>query len=205
VRFRLLALALATALPVVSSAQEATAARTWAVSAEAYQYFHPDGNFLLPILRADRGALHLEARWHYEDAQTLSAWAGWNWETGETVELALTPMIGVAMGRTNGIAPGLELSLAWKALEFYSENEYLVDFQGRDNNFFYSWSELSWWATDWLRAGVSGQRTRIYDTEREIDHGLLLGLQRGRAGASFYGFNIGGDSPFLMVGLSWEF
>ena len=204
-RSRLLAAALIGSLPLTASAQETTAARTWTVAAEAYQYFHPDGNFLLPILRADRGALHLEARWHYEDAKTLSAWAGWTWETGETVALSVTPMLGVVMGRTNGIAPGLEMSLTWKALEFYSENEYVVDFGGRENNFFYSWSELSWWATDWLRAGVSGQRTRIYDMEREIDHGLLVGLQRGRAGATVYGFNIGGDAPFMMLGLSWEF
>ena len=76
-RARLLAATLLAVLPLAAPAQEATGTPTWSVAAEAYQYFHPDGNFLLPILRADRGPLHLEARWHYEDAKTLSAWAGW--------------------------------------------------------------------------------------------------------------------------------
>jgi hypothetical protein len=32
------------------------------------------------------------------------------------------------------------------------------------------------WPTEWLRAGVVTQRTRVYKTERDIQRGLLLGF-----------------------------
>ena len=37
-------------------------------------------------------------------------------------------MAGAVFGRTNGVAPGLELTLSWKSVELYSENEYVFGF-----------------------------------------------------------------------------
>jgi hypothetical protein len=82
---------------------------------------------VLPILSADRGAVHLEGRHQHEDRDTFSAWGGWNLSAGKRLPLELVPMVGVIMGQTKGVAPGLELTLSRKSLELYSENEYVFD------------------------------------------------------------------------------
>ena len=36
-------------------------------------------------------------------------------------------MAGVVVGRTDGLAPGLELTLSWPRFELYAESEYVLD------------------------------------------------------------------------------
>src|SRR4030095_2034127 len=113
---------------------------------------------LTPIVYADRGALHLEARYNYEDLETASLFAGWTFEPDLGQEAgraaALTPMLGAVAGQTDGIAPGLELDVGWRRIAWYAEMEYLFDAHDRDDDFFYEWSTLMYGFTDWLSAGI---------------------------------------------------
>ena len=98
--------------------------KAWSFSASAYTYFvHDDSNYAQPTFTADRGWLHLEARYNYEAIDTRSAWVGYNLSGGEKLEWELTPMLGGVFGDTTGIAPGYKGSLSWKKLELYSEGE----------------------------------------------------------------------------------
>jgi hypothetical protein len=104
----------------------------------------PDsGNYLQPTFTADRGWLHLEARYNYESLDTGSAWLGYNFSGGETLAWEFTPMIGGVFGDTHGIAPGYKGSLSWRKLELYSEGEYVFDTAIPRDSFFYNWSELT--------------------------------------------------------------
>jgi hypothetical protein len=180
------------------------AAPPWSGSLEAYAYLLQDDPFVLPIARADRGSLHLEARYQYEDRETFSAWAGWGFGTGTTVRLEAVPMAGVIVGLTKGFAPGLEASLTWASLELYSECEYVFDVEGEDD-YFYNWSQLSWQARPWLACGASIQRTRMYQSELAIERGVFAAASRGRAEFSVYGFNLDGDEPFAIIALGVTF
>ena len=40
----------------------------------------------------------------YEDRETFSAWAGWNFATGTELELSVVPMVGAVLGQTQGWA-----------------------------------------------------------------------------------------------------
>jgi hypothetical protein len=111
-------------------------------------------------------------------------------------------MAGAIVGETDGVAPGLELTLAWRRLEFYSEGEYVFNAEGRDGDFAYNWSELRWQARPWLGVGLSAQRTREHRSERTIDRGLLAAVSRGRAELSFHWFNFEEGSRFAILGLS---
>jgi len=179
--------------------------RSWSGNLQTNLYLQEDDDFLMPILRADRGSLHLEGRFQYEDRQTGSAWVGWSFATGKTLRLELVPMAGVIFGRTNGLAPGLELTLAWRSLELYSEGEYVVDFEGAEGDYFYNWSELSWQALPWLRLGLATQRTRMYRSELEIERGVFAALSKGSVEVSLYGFNLDGEAPFVVVALGIDF
>jgi hypothetical protein len=58
--------------------------KAWSFSASAYTYFVPDDrDFVQPTFTADRGWLHLEARYNYEALDTGSAWVGYNFSGGD--------------------------------------------------------------------------------------------------------------------------
>jgi hypothetical protein len=179
--------------------------KKWNFSADANFYFIPDDFFVLPVLKADKNKLHLEARYNYEDRETVSVWAGYNFVGGEKIEYTITPMIGGVAGLSNGIAPGLEFTFTHKGFEWYAESEYLFDFETKDNNFYYMWSDLTYSPNDWLWFGISGQRTRLYKTDLDIQRGLLIGGGYKSLELTGYLYNLGFDDPFVLLTLSASF
>jgi len=179
---------------------------TWEVSGSASAYFLPDDeNFTIPIVIADRGRLHLEARYNYEALETGSLWAGLNLEWGDEVTLAFTPMLGYAFGDAEGILPGFEATLSYGSFELYSEFEYFIDPDDSYENFLYNWSELSWEPGHGFRVGLTTQRTRVYDTERSIQRALLLGYSVADWSFTAHLFNPGDDDHFVVFAVGVSF
>ena len=193
---------------VVTALYEASAqsdSSQWNFNADVNFYLIPDDFFVLPVFRADRNKLHLEVRYNYEDRETFSGWIGYNFTGGKTVEYTITPMAGGVVGNSDGFAAGLEMTFIYKNFELYSESENFFDFESRDNNYFYNWTDLTYSPTDWLWLGISGQRTRLYQTDLDIQRGLLLGAALKNWELSTYFYNIGFDDPFFIVTLSVGF
>jgi hypothetical protein len=185
--------------------QDGGAAQAWAFGVTTFAFFLPDEpDYLQPTVTADRGPLHLESRYAYEDRDTFSLFAGWNVTMGKAPTLELTPMVGVVAGRTDGIAPGLELTLSWGPVELHSESEYVLAFGGAGSSFFYAWSEMGLRPVAWLRAGLAAQRTRRIHSPRELSFGPMLGVTIGKLEATLYVLDRGSGSRFvaLSVGLS---
>lgn len=178
---------------------------TWNFNAEANFYFFSDDFVLLPVFRADKKALHLEARYNYEDLETFSAWVGYNFNGGKKLEYTFTPMIGGVVGLTKGIATGIEMALVYKGFELYSEAEYLFDSESTENNFFYNWTDFTYAPKDWLWFGISGQRTRLYQTNLEVQRGLLMGGALKNWELNSYLYNLGFDDPFVLLSVSVSF
>jgi hypothetical protein len=201
---------ISTALLIISwavafSQNEEAPERKWNFGADMNMYFLP-GEFIgLPVFRADNNKLHLEARYNYEDLETFSGWVGYNFMGGNTVEYFITPMIGGVVGLTNGIAPGLLFTLTYNRVELYSESEYLFSVNSREDNFFYMWTDFTWSPKDWLWVGLSGQRTRLYQTDVELQKGLLVGAGLKNWELTTYVYNVVFDDPFLLVTLSVSF
>jgi hypothetical protein len=185
--------------PLAVDAQPAEA-EVWEFSGTVL-YSDPPGSEdrLTPILYADRGPLHLELRYNYEDLETASLFAGWTFETGEEVEVSLTPMLGAVAGRTDGIAPGLEFDVSWRKLSWYAESEYLLDLEDGDDDYFYSWSTLTYGVTDWLDAGLVIERTKLVDTDLSVQRGLALEFTHANVGLSLYAYNLGSDDDSYAV------
>ena len=104
-------------------------------------------------------------------------------------------MLGGVFGNTTGIAPGYKGSLNWWKLELYSEGEYVFDTGNSAGSFFYSWSELSVAPVAWFRFGLVGQRTRAYQTDLDIQRGLLVGFTYKEIDFTTYAFNLDRDKP----------
>ncbi|PWB72831.1 MAG: hypothetical protein C3F15_10570 [Holophagae bacterium] len=178
----------------------------WAFSINAYAYLVPeDDDFLQPTVTADRGKLHLEARYNYEDFNTGSLWVGYNFSLDGEVTLTFTPMAAAVAGDTDGVAPGFNLAIDWWRLAFFSQCEYVFDSDGSEESFFYSWTELSVWPLDWLGAGVVVQRTKVADLDFEAEPGVLLGLAYKNADLTVYLFDLDGSDPVVVVGAGLSF
>lgn len=188
-----------------ASAPEPDETGRWSFSAAAYAFVVPDGrDYVQPIVAADRSWLHLETRYNYEALDTGSAWVGYNLGGGDALAWELRPMIGGVLGDTSGVAPGYEGSLSWRALELYSEGEYLFDSDGTSGSFFYNWSELTLSPAEWLRFGLVTQRTRAYASERDVQRGLLVGVSYRSAVLTAYVFNPDQSRPTVVVALAFD-
>lgn len=177
------------------------ASRPWDFYASASAYvIEDDDDYLQPTLIADRDRLHLEARFNYEDRDTGSAWVGYNASFGEDIAFEITPMLGVVFGNTDGVAPGFKGTLGWRNLSLYSETEYVFDADESRDSYLYTWTELTVSPTGRWRAGLVAQRTKTYETELDIQRGILLGVSFERLELTGYVLNPD-ESPTVVVAI----
>jgi hypothetical protein len=177
----------------------------WGGMAVAFYGIGTDPNFGMGVLLADRGPLHLEARYNYEDLETLSGWVGWSFNTGSELKIGVGPMVGGIVGRTDGVAPGLRLAAKWRRFFFYSESELVIPLGGDAESFFYSWSQWLWLPKDWLMTGLSVQRLRVTDTGRWVDVGPMVGFTIGRTTLQGFLFDPFTDDTYAFVGAAVSF
>jgi hypothetical protein len=180
--------------------------KAWSFSASASTYFVPDDReYVQPSFSADHGWLHLEARYNYENLKTGSVWIGYNFSGGKKLEWEFTPMLGGVFGNTTGIAPGYRLSLTYWKFEFSSEGEFVYDTRNSEENFTYNWSELSFSPVEWFRFGLVGQRTRVYQTDLDIQRGLLVGFSYKKMDITTYVFNLDQGKPTWVFSVGVNF
>jgi hypothetical protein len=178
----------------------AAEAEPWSCYAAGYLFFVPDDRDVLsPTLTADRGRLHLEARYNYEAYETGSLFAGGNFAGGDELAWELTAMLGAAFGETGGVVPAYRGALYWSRFDLSTEGEYLIDTEVQADSFFYSWSEVAYSPRDWLRAGLAIQRTALYQTEDEVQFGVHAGGSHAGVDAALYVFDITHDAPTVVL------
>jgi hypothetical protein len=184
---------------------EASGDTPWSFSAAVYTYIVPDsGNYGQPTLTADRGWLHLEARYNYEELDTGSAWVGYNFSGGDHLAWEFTPMLAGVFGKITGVAPGYKGSLSWWKLELFSEGEHVFDTGDSSDSFTYTWSELTLAPVEWFRFGLATQRTHA-QSDREIQEGVLVGFNYKKVDLSAYIFNPGDDEPTFAIAVGLRF
>ena len=193
---------------LTESAADSTEAEgeAWSFSASVFAYLVPDDrDYVQPTLVATRGRLLLVGRYNYEDFNTGSAWIGWSFNLGDELALEFAPMVGLVFGGTNGVAPGYMGSLSWRELELYSESELVFDTDNSFDDFFYNWSELTLTPRAWFRFGGVIQKTEAYESDREVQRGLLAGFSYRRVDGSTYVFNPDDHKPVVVLALGWRF
>jgi hypothetical protein len=185
---------------------QSEAVSAWSFSASVFTYLLPDeNNYALPIVAVKHDRLHFEARYNYEDRDTASLWVGYTFEGGQKVAWEISPMAGGVFGQTAGVAPGYHASVSWSKLELYSEGEYVFDSGDSSDSFFYNWSEVAIVPVDWFRCGFVTQRTRVYNTERDVQRGLLVGFSYKSLDATTYVFNPDDDKPVVVISVGASF
>ena len=161
-----------------------------------------DDNYTSVIGTADRGSLHLEARYSYEAVHARSAFVGWTFSGGDRLTWEITPLIGGVWGPLDALVPGVELGLGYGRFDFYLEGEYVDD---GDEPYTYAWSELGFSPRDWLRLGIAAQRTNIFGGERDIQRGPFAQFSWDRFTVGGYWFNPGSDEQVVITSVGVSF
>lgn len=173
-------------------------------AATGYYYLFPEAaNTATFTATSDYKNWHGELRYNYEDIHTVSFFGGRTFDFGRKLKVCLTPLIGIVSGRTNAIAPGLETQLEYSIFDFYAESEYLLDFKGMENSYYYVWSELGVSPFNFFRTGITIQRTKIYKTRFDLQHGFFVSYKFGNFRPSFYFFNPVSNHIFFVVALEY--
>lgn len=196
------------ALPILSSAQTSNDSTTskWEFGLEGYYYIIPSSeNTFTFISRADHKRWHFEGRYNYEGEKTGSVFAGYKFTWSGKVEFELTPMLGMVFGNTNGIAPALEMDFSFWKLDYYSESEYVFDFAGSENNYFYTWAELSVEPLKSFSTGLAFQRTLLYETKLDVQRGIFARYNFKSLTAGFFAFNPFSSQDYFIATLGIEF
>jgi hypothetical protein len=200
-------LAIVMATPALAEEDEHAAGRraspatkpSWEFAVTAFPTVVRGGeNYTSAIAAADRGPLHLEARYNYESVGARSAFLGWTFSGGESITWELTPLIGGAWGTKQAFVPGLEASAAWKRLDLYVEAEYVRDNRQQSDSYLYAWSELGFRAAKWLRVGVAGQRTKAYGGDRDFQRGPFAQVSLGSFTIGGFWFNPGSHNQVFV-------
>jgi hypothetical protein len=189
---------------VSAQSNDSTKITDWNFNIEANFNF-TDPFFILPIITADKGHLHLEKRYNYESLKTASIWIGYNFYGGSNFNYIMTPMIGGLFGRIDGVAGGLEITLNYYEFQFFSEMEYVFDFESSENNFFYNWTDLTYSPLDWLWCGLSTQRTKVYQLNSYFQWGPFAGVGYDNFQLTGYFYNPGSDDYYFILTLAYEF
>jgi len=162
-------------------------------------------DFGVGVAALNHGPLRFEARYNYEARKSTSLFAGWKFAGGNDVSYEVTPILGGLFGNASGVIPGVEASVAWRNFDAYVEAEYVRDLDVGDDSYFYMWSELGWRPVEWLRLGLVGQRTRVVDTDRDIQRGVFAQVLLGAATVSLYAFNPDTASRYVILSLGLGF
>jgi hypothetical protein len=185
---------------------DSTETKSWNFSAWAEMFIIPGGeDFFNPTFFARHKKLHLEGRYNYEDRNTVSFWVGQRFELGDKVKFAFVPMIGFVFGNTNGIAPGIETEIGFWKLDFYAESEYVLDYSAQENNFLYTYAELAIRPIHAIRTGMMVQRTKIFESEREIQRGIFAEYYFGRFRTGVFYFSPFDADNFWVASVSVDF
>jgi len=197
-------------LPLHSTAQEenlfndTSRTKQWKFDLAATLYLFKGGDYLvMPDFKVDKGHLHLQGRYNYEDEHTTSLWAGYNFEVGKELKLKASPMIGGVAGNINGMASGIVYTLSYKKIEWYSEGEYFFSFENKEDDYFYVSSDLSYSFTRFFWLGIELNRSRIFKSERDVQRGILVGASYKRFIFNGCVYEIGSSN--MSAGLTFEF
>ena len=196
--------------PLRLIAQEAesdsASSKQWNFSAWAEMFIIPhDEAIFNPTFYARHKTLHLEARYNYEDKNTAFLWAGYRFKFSKGVKFVIVPMAAIVFGNTNGVAPGLEMEIIYKKFDFYSESEHVFDFSSKENNFFYMYTELAIRPINALRTGIMTQRTRLFESDRELQRGIFAEYYFGRFRAGVFYFSPFASDQFWVASFSVDF
>jgi hypothetical protein len=106
--------------------------------------YSPNNELLIiPQLWFYSNDIYVEARYNYEDKQTLSYYIGKSFSIDNDVEFEIIPMFGASFGNTFGVSPAFNMTLEYKRFSTYTECQYTYNFRDKRNSFYFDRTNFS--------------------------------------------------------------
>jgi len=182
------------------------ASAQWTGEIEAYKYIGTgaEGSFQpLAHIRSPKN-WYGEIRYNYEDARTISFYAGKTFEGGKLAEYSITPMAGYSAGVFTGFSLAVNTDAEWKRFYFSAQSQYSISTKTKEDSFLFSWSELGYTLTDHFFTGLSLQYTRTI-CQTALEPGFVTGLSFKNFEIPFYLFKPFRSALYFVLGVSYEF
>jgi hypothetical protein len=97
------------------------------------------------------------------------------------------------------------LALTFKKFDLSSQGELVIATSDRADSFFYTWTEAGYSPVDWFRGGVVIQRTKAYQTNLDIQRGVMAGFSYKKVDFVAYVFNLEKSEKTLVTAVVWNF
>ncbi len=191
---------------LVVFSQSADSLKTWEASVGVDNSLIT-GIYLVGVAASfDRKWLHTEIGFCEDEVNTFSMKAGYNFSGGGKLQFRVTPLIGFMVGKSYGLLPGVSLELDYGRFVFTGSSSIIVYSTSKsDESYIYGSYELDYSITDFLYAGISVTRTKLYQTNRALDPGFGAGLTLEGFTLSGYVYDLFLGEPFYTVSLSYSF
>jgi len=147
---------------------------------------------------------YLEGRYNYEDLKTFSMYMGKTFENNSAFSYSFTPIAGTVFGTYKGGSIGANLSLEYRSLSFSSQPQYTLSLAGRENNFLYSWSDLSCQLFKGFSLGISAQHTKLFGEKAFLEKGLMMEIAFKKLAVPLYVFSPESSERYFLLGLTYE-
>jgi hypothetical protein len=147
---------------------------------------------------------YTELRYNYEEARTLSLFAGRTIEGGNKVTYTLIPMAGFSTGNFTGVSIGANTEAEWGNFYLSAQSQYSIATKKNISGFFFNWSELGYSISDYVYAGLAMQYTH-QEREGYLEPGVVAGLSFKKISIPVYVFNPLSKGCYFIVGLNYEY
>jgi hypothetical protein len=145
-----------------------------------------------------------EARYNYEDFNTLSLYGGKTFSKEGRWSWSATPLVGGMVGTMNGGSLGFNVDLDHKNVFFSSQSQYSFSLEDRLNKYFFTWSEIGYQPLPWCYAGMALQQTSAYQQTGLWETGYMIGFSFGKWTIPLYAFGVSKRDKYFILGVNWE-
>ncbi len=173
---------------------------------EQYHYFGSYQQYIyMPVVHfQSKRNWYTEARYNYEDLQTVSLYVGKTFTGTNRLSYTLTPLLGGAVGRFNGISTGVNFDMEFDKFYFSSQSQYSISTNHINPSFLYNWSELCYQSFSWMYTGLAVQQTHSQPAGSLLEPGLLVGFSFKNYTIPIYTFDPMKKERYFVVGINYQ-
>ena len=148
---------------------------------------------------------YAEMRYNYEDAATLSVFAGKSFTINKNrFSGNLVPMLGYSTGNFKGLSIALNSEFILGTFFFSSQMQYSHALNADSRSFYFNWSETGFSLSDRIDAGLAVQYT-LDSKGGDFEPGIVAGFNAGAFSFPVYLFRPFDKKQFIIAGLNYEF
>lgn len=181
-----------------------SAQKNYGVSQDYYIYQNNRSAIVPLIYYETKNHWYTSARYNYEEDQTLSLQLGKTFSREGIFAYSVTPLAGLLAGNFRGISISTQAEIEAGKFTLFTEPEYCLQFKNENENFFYSWSELSFRPSKIFYTGLALQTTKIKNLSLTNEPGLLFGICIKNFEVPLYFFKTSSSTNYFVTGIHWR-